>query len=148
MSDDAGVFLTEIIQFLINEADTFVDLAKVQVYDLKLVPLDANEFIAAKSTKKDPYFHYKYETLKKRRGHKKAIIAIARKMLVAIYHMIRDDADFLPVDHEEVLHSTKKQKGLNLDNVIAFLKEQGADDDKYRTSVYRFLYWLGCGCTS
>ncbi len=87
---------------------------------------------AAKSTKKDPYFHYKYETLKKRRGHKKAIIAIARKMLVAIYHMIRDDADFLPVDHEEVLHSTKKQKGLNLDNVIAFLKEQGADDDTLR----------------
>ena len=87
---------------------------------------------AAKSTKKDPYFHCKYETLKKRRGHKKAITAIARKMLVAIYHMIRDDADFLPVDHEEVLHSTKKQKGLNLNNVIAFLKEQGADDDTLR----------------
>ena len=51
---------------------------------------------------------------------------------MAIYHMIRDDADFLPVDHEEVLHSTKKQKGLNLDNVIAFLKEQGADDDTLR----------------
>lgn len=87
---------------------------------------------AAKSTKKDPYFHYKYETLKKRRGHKKAIIAIARKMLVAIYHMIRYDADFLPVDHEEVLHNVKKQKGLNLNNVIAFLKEQGADDDTLR----------------
>ncbi len=83
---------------------------------------------AAKSTKKDPYFHYKYETLKKRRGHKKAIIAIARKMLVAIYHMVRDDADFLPVDHEEILQNTKKSKGLNLNNVIAFLKEQGADE--------------------
>ena len=87
---------------------------------------------AAKSTKKDPYFHYKYETLKKRRGHKKAIIAIARKMLVAIYHMIRDDADFLPVDHEEIIQNTKKTKGLNLNNVIAFLKEQGADDDTLR----------------
>ena len=87
---------------------------------------------AAKSTRKDPYFHCKYETLKKRRGHKKAIIATARKMLVAIYHMIRDDADFLPVDHEEVLHNAKKQKGLNLNNVIAFLKEQGADDDTLR----------------
>ena len=62
----------------------------------------------------------------------KAIIAIARKMLVAIYHMILDDADFLPVDHEEVLHNAKKQKGLNLNNVIAFLKEQGADDDTLR----------------
>lgn len=83
---------------------------------------------AVKSTKKDPYFHYKYETLKKRRGHKKAIIAIARKMLVAIYHMVRDDADFLPVDHEDIIQNAKKTKGLNLNNVIAFLKEQGADE--------------------
>lgn len=84
---------------------------------------------ATKSTKKDPYFRYKYETLKKRRGHKKAIIAIARKMLVAIYHIIRDDADFLPVDHETVIKNTRQTKGLNLNNVIAFLKEQGADDN-------------------
>lgn len=81
-----------------------------------------------KSTKKDPYFRYKYETLKKRRGHKKAIIAIAGKMLVAIYHMVRDDADSLPVDHEDIIQNTKKTKGLNLNNVIAFLKEQGADE--------------------
>ena len=87
---------------------------------------------ATKSTKKDPYFHYKYETLKKRRGHKKAIIAIARKMLVAIYHMIWDDADFLPIDHEDVLRNTKKQKGLDLNNVIEFLKEQGADESTIR----------------
>lgn len=87
---------------------------------------------AVKSTKKDPYFRYKYETLKKRRGHKKAIIAIARKMLVAIYHMIRDDADFLPVDHEEIIQKTRKTKGLNLNNVIAFLKDQGADDNTIR----------------
>lgn len=87
---------------------------------------------AAKSTKKDTYFHNKYETLKKRRGHKKAIIAIARKMLVAIYHMIKDDADFLPVDHEDCVQNTGKTKGLNLNNVIAFLKEQGADESTIR----------------
>lgn len=83
---------------------------------------------AVKSTKKDPYFYQKYQTLKKRRGHKKAVIAIARKMLVAIYHMIRDDADFLPVDHEDTIQNTKKTKGLDLNNVIAFLKEQGAGE--------------------
>lgn len=87
---------------------------------------------AVKSTKKDPYFHSKYETLKKRRGHKKAVIAVARKMLVAIYHMIRDDADFLPVDHENTIQNTKKTKGLNLNNVIAYLKEQGADESTIR----------------
>lgn len=83
---------------------------------------------AVKSTKKDPYFYQKYQTLKKRRGHKKAVIAIARKMLVAIYHMIKDDADFHPVDHEDTIQNTKKPQGLNLKNVIAFLKEQGAEE--------------------
>ena len=87
---------------------------------------------AVKSTKKDLYFHNKYETLKKRRGHKKAIIAIARKMLVAIYHMIRDDKDFHPIDYEEIIKNTWKTKGLNLNNVIAFLKEQGADESTIR----------------
>lgn len=86
-------------------------------------------FAAVKSTKKDPYFHNKYETLKKRRGHKKAIIAIARKMLVAIYHMIRDNEDFHPIDHENIMQKSRKTKGLNLKNVIAFLKEQGADEN-------------------
>lgn len=88
---------------------------------------------AVKSTKKDPYFYYKYQVLKKRRGHKKAIIAIARKMLVAIYHMIRDDADFLPADHEEtVTRNTKTDKGLNLTSIIEFLGEHGADERTLR----------------
>ncbi len=51
---------------------------------------------------------------------------------MAIYHMIRDDADFLPVDHEDIIQNTKKTKGLNLNNVIAFLKEQGADESTIR----------------
>ncbi|KAI4445433.1 hypothetical protein C823_004198 [Eubacterium plexicaudatum ASF492] len=51
---------------------------------------------------------------------------------MAIYHMIRDDADFLPVDHREIIQNTKTTKGLNLKNVIAFLKDQGADDDTIR----------------
>ena len=87
---------------------------------------------AIKSTKKCPYFRYKYQTLKKRRGHKKAIIAIARKMLVAIYHMIRDNADFNPVDYEDVMSQNSKSKGLDLKNVIAFLGEHGADENTIR----------------
>lgn len=88
---------------------------------------------AVKSTKKDPYFYYKYQALKKRRGHKKAIIAIARKMLVAIYHMIRDDADFLPADYEEtVTRNTKTDKGLNLTSIIEFLGEHGANAETLR----------------
>lgn len=88
---------------------------------------------AVKSTKKDPYFYYKYQTLKKRRGHKKAIIAIARKMLVAIYHMIRDDADFLPIDHAKtVTCCDHENKGLDLDNILTFLGRHGADEETLR----------------
>ncbi len=86
---------------------------------------------AIKSTKKAPYFYYKYQTLKKRRGHKKAIIAIARKMLVAIYHMIRDNADFHPTDYDEVIKQHKKTE-LNLKNVLAFLDMHGADAETLR----------------
>ena len=88
---------------------------------------------AVKSTKKAPYFYHKYQTLKKRRGHKKAIIAIARKMLVAIYHMIRDDADFLPIDHAKtVACCDHENKGLNLDNILTFLSKHGADEETLR----------------
>ncbi len=50
---------------------------------------------------------------------------------MAIYHMIRDDADFLPVDHEEaVTRNTLTNKGLNLTNIIAFLGEHGPSRKK------------------
>ena len=87
---------------------------------------------AIKSTKKHPYFYYKYLDIKKRRGHKKAIVAIARKMLVSIYHMIKDDKDFLPIDYEQVVTKRKSNKELNLSKVIAFLGERGVDANTIR----------------
>ena len=85
-----------------------------------------------KSTKKQPYFFRKYQTLKKRRGHKKAVIAIARKMLVSIYHMIKEDKDFLPIDYEQVMEQKQNDRELNLKNVILFLGERGVDDKVIR----------------
>ena len=87
---------------------------------------------AIKSTKKHPYFYNKYVSLKKRRGHKKSIIAIARKMLVSIYHMIRDDKDFEPIDYDKVVNSKQPSKELTLKNVIEFLGERGVDADTIR----------------
>lgn len=87
---------------------------------------------AVSSTRKDPYFYHKYQTLSKRRGHKKAVMAIARKMLVAIYHMIRDDADFLPADYDDTITRNSKHAELNLKNVIAFLGAHGAGAETIR----------------
>ena len=87
---------------------------------------------AVKSTKKQPYFYYKYISLKNRRGHKKAIIAIARKMLVAIYHMIKEDKDFQPIDYDKVVTRKQSSKELNLKNVIEYLGERGVDANTIR----------------
>jgi transposase len=40
--------------------------------------------------KKDSYYHAKFNRLCRRRGYKRAVVAIAHSMLEAIYHMIRD----------------------------------------------------------
>lgn len=46
----------------------------------------------------NPYYTKKYEKISKRRGKKRAIIAIARKILVAIYHMFLTGEVWNPVD--------------------------------------------------
>ena len=84
---------------------------------------------AIKSTK-EPYFRNKYLKIKKRRGHKKAIIAIARMMLTCIYHMFQTGEIFNPVDinysdiPEEVLESKREQI---IDNAIKTLSKLGID---------------------
>jgi len=53
-----------------------------------LKPLLVQCALAVVSSKKYPWLKDKYQTLKKRRGHKKAVIAIARKLLSAIWNML------------------------------------------------------------
>lgn len=68
--------------------------------------------LAALKVKKCPYFKIKYDKIKKRRGHKRAIIAIARMMAVCLYHMFKDLKDFQPSDYEELMnpHPPKPRK--------------------------------------
>ena len=81
---------------------------------------------AIKST--DPYFRNKYSNIKKRRGHKKAIIAIARKLLVAIYHMILTGEIFNPSDYEETTNSKpSKNKNISKEEALAVLQNLGFD---------------------
>ena len=41
-----------------------------------------------------PYFKLRYDAIKKRRGHKRAIIAIARMLLTCIYQMLSKNETF------------------------------------------------------
>ena len=53
-------------------------------------------------------------------------------MLVSIYHMIKEDKDFLPIDYEQVMKQKQNDRELNLKNVILFLGERGVDDKVIR----------------
>ena len=92
-----------------------------------LKPLLVQCALAATQDKKDPYFSIKYQRIKKRRGHKKAIIAIARMMLVSIYHMLQTGEVFNPSDYEEFQNPAPRRQVLTDDVAIAFLREQGYD---------------------
>jgi len=94
-----------------------------------LKPLMVQCALCACASKKNPYFAIKYRRLKKRRGHKKAVIAIARMMMVCIYHMILDQKPFYPSDYEELMdpHFHPQKVVLNDENVFAYLKAEGFD---------------------
>ena len=57
---------------------------------------------AAVKDKKNPYYAIKYERILKRRGKKRAIIAIARMILTAIFHMLSTGEVWNPVDLDQV----------------------------------------------
>ena len=103
-----------------------VRIAKAGAY---LKPMMVQCALAAIKSKKQPYFAIKYGRIKKRRGHKKAIIAIARMMMVCIYHIVSEKQLFNPIDYEELMdpqYSTPKVV-LNDTNVFAYLEAQGYD---------------------
>lgn len=85
--------------------------------------------LAAVKCKSEPYFRIKYARIAKRRGKKKAIIAVARMLLVAIYNIILKNEPFKPTDYEKVLHPSAKKKVVQtVANSIQYLREQGVDE--------------------
>ena len=57
-------------------------------------PLPVQCANAVVTGKKHPEIRNRYLRLKKRRGHKKAIIAIARMLLTALYHMLKNGENY------------------------------------------------------
>lgn len=92
-----------------------------------LKPLLVQCALAAIKSKSEPYFACKYGHIKKRRGHKKAILAIARMMLVCIYNMLENGEYFNPSDYEELQNPKPKVYALTDQVAIDFLSKQGYD---------------------
>jgi transposase len=91
-------------------------------------PLLVQCALAAAKDKKETYFAVKYQKIKARRGHKKAIIAIARMMLTCIYHMLKTGENFNPSDYDELKNPKPKHVSALTDEIaIAHLAAQGYD---------------------
>jgi transposase len=100
-----------------------------------LKPLLVQSALAAIKNK-NGYFGIKYQRIKKRRGHKKAIIAIARMMLICIYHMILTGESFKPSDYDELMNpKPRKPRELTIESAVDFLKSSGANLDEIIASL-------------
>src|SRR5205085_1146327 len=77
-------------------------ITKVQASERKISVRKGNPFLksimvqaaTAAVRTKGSYYQAKFRRLMMRRGYKRAIVAIAHSMLVAIYHMIRDNKPY------------------------------------------------------
>jgi transposase len=80
--------------------------------------------LAAIKSKAHPEIKNRYQALKKRRGHKKAIIAAARILLTAIYNMLKKNE---PYNAELYLQSDKPpgQREVTVEQAIFILQRQG-----------------------
>ena len=87
-------------------------------------PLLVQCALAAIRSKSNPEIRARYLSLKKRRGHKKAIIAIARTLLTAVYNMLKKNEPY----HAELYRKSDKppaHREVSVDEAIFILQRQG-----------------------
>ena len=89
-----------------------------------LKPLLVQVANAVVRSEKHPEIRNKYLQLKKRRGHKKAIIAVAHRLLVAIYHVLLNNESYNP-DLYPVTSYIPPEKELSVEEAIQFAKSHG-----------------------
>jgi len=89
-----------------------------------LKPLLVQCATAVVNSKKHPEIRNRYLNLKKRRGHKRAIIAICRMLLTAIYNILKKSEPYNPVLYKkyEVLSTTRE---ISVEQAIFIVQRQG-----------------------
>lgn len=73
---------------------------------------------------KGTYLRSKYDSLVGRRGKKKALIAVGRKILIAVYFMLRDKVSYKELGAEYLEKMTKDKQ---IKRYLQRLKELGVE---------------------
>jgi transposase len=89
-----------------------------------LKPLLVQIVLAIVKSNKHPEFRDKYLALKKRRGHKKALIAIARKLITAIWHML-SNGEFYNASLYHKADKLPANRVLTPEQAFALLRSKG-----------------------
>lgn len=73
---------------------------------------------------KNTYLRSKYDSLVRRRGKKRALVAIGHKILIAAYHILQDKVVYKELG-AEYLQEIKKEKQIK--RHVQLLKEMGVE---------------------
>ena len=87
-------------------------------------PLLVQCALCAIRAKQNPEIRIRYISLKKRRGHKKAIIAIARMLLTAIYNILKKNEPYNP-DLYRNGDKPPQQREVSVEQAVFILQRQG-----------------------
>lgn len=87
-------------------------------------PLLVQCALASLKSKENPEISNRYKNLKMRRGHKKAIIAIARFLMTVIYHILKDKV-FYDKDLYSHYNQLPTSKEITVEQAISLVKRQG-----------------------
>lgn len=98
-----------------------VRISKAGCYIKPLLVQCANAVV---KSEKHPEFRNRYLRLKKRRGHKKAIIAIARMLLTAIYHILKDKRSYDPSLYQAA-NSLPTEREISIEQAILLANSYG-----------------------
>ena len=98
-----------------------VRISKAGCYIKPLLVQCAN---AVAKSEKHPEFRNRYLRIKKRRGHKKAIIAIARMILTAIYHMF-STGELYNAEHYRKAEVLPVERHITIEQAILIARSQG-----------------------
>ena len=79
---------------------------------------------AIKSKNKHPEIVNRYNALRKRRGHKKAVIAIARILLTAIYNILKKREHYNPELYRNS-DTTPEHRNVTIEEAVFILQRQG-----------------------
>lgn len=88
-------------------------------------PLLVQCALCAVRAKSNPEIRNRYLSIKKRRGHKKAIIAIARMLLTVIYNILKKNEPYNPELYAHSNNTPPDHRTVSVEEAIFILQRQG-----------------------